>query len=471
MAETKLQDAHGTSDVIVGFNWFGDATGDGCIREYDGTSGRTPLGPKTDGSAIDNLTSDPIAFYFVISGGALRVLLVQRQFVGGVQAPAFLTVYNPVDWKATVPQATYNYIDGSPVTNIYTAPSTLPVGNTTNLFVADYVSISGGVRTNGRIAGLVHQLLPDGESLAADIHTPYQFIPTAPNATMYSVGTVVDPATNYIYAAAQQYDANFTHFPSQLVRLRVEPDFSIVDDYVPVAIAPNVFDIQLYGDRYLFLTCLGGAQNPGVWNEASRIQRVPISNLAQVENVFRPSTVVEASEEDSFDIRSLVFIGTHAFILTGPYDENFAAISGRLWQVDETFLISAQLPDPLNGTLISATGASPVETIEEVSGFFWALAPAEYVSKVWGIFGNTLALYSGGGVSGTPLTTTTAAPGWHTPPDPLSPVGFNSMNVVLRPSSGQPIKVHHARGYVQPVFAKGNPDEIAAFIKSCSPKK
>jgi len=501
MAETKLQRAEETVDVIVGFNWFGASASEGAIREFSGANGTTPLGPKTPQPTLNGLTSDPIAFYFPVVGG-VRVLVIEREFDFAAQQslPAYITVYNPqLSWTTpVVARQQYQYYDGTPVTNIYTAPATFSLVSTT-LYGADYV--------DGKVFGFVYETIAGTttEQLVTDRIPYYTIQPTQietdPNflpIQVYTSGTIIHQLPGQVpvvYAVAQQYSLrnvpspsdnpeNYKYYESILRRFSIGPAGELIDDYVPVAIAPNVFDIQLYDDRYLFVTCLGGPQWYGdpedpdttKWNEASRIQRIPVTNIANVENVFRPANSGEPFEtNDMFDIRALVFMRSHAYILTGSYDSTFA-YNGRLWQVDETFLISAQLPDPLNGTLISTAGpggvAVPVETIEGVFGYFWALLPAEYVNKVWGIFGTTLALYDARGASGTPLTVDAATGGWHAG----TGAAFNSMSVVLAPSgvaqaAGVYHSVHRAHGFVHPVLAKGHPTEVAEFMKAHSSKK
>lgn len=459
------------STVIATFYNFGISPAAGRVRLIT-SSGSTPT--VVSGSGVNLSNTDPIAFYF--NGGSstgIRVLVVEREYdpVTFDQLPCQVSVYDPSTWGTpTVAATTYTYSDSEDLLNVYSLTS--PGGaNAGTLFGADYSA--------GRIFKFVHAKPSTTETLtlASDY---YEFAATGSGASAYSVDTVfnTESSVNYIYAVAQQYalsgsssnPANYTYFNSIIVKLSASNLAASPVDGPDASLAPNVFELQLY-DSNLYVTALGGAQwnsTPIVWNEASRIQRVALANLA-VTNLVRPSTVAEASANNMFDIRSLAILsdGT-AYILTGSYNASFV-LSGRLWVTTISDLDSA------SNILISAVSDSTlVETLTNVSGFLWALLPADDIGLVWGMFGNTLGVYSDSGISGSAISAGTASQWGATGSPSFNAISLAMPSITRRLKAGAaPASIKSVRGFVHPLLASRDgvkPEDFDAFVNSYMPK-
>lgn len=460
------------STVIATFYNFGISPAAGRVRLIT-SSGSTPT--VVSGSGVNLSTTDPIAFYF--NGGSstgIRVLVVERRYnVSFVQIFCYLSVYDPSTWTQTVaPNVTaYQYSDSTDLLNIYSLTS--PGGaNAGTLFGADYSA--------GRVFKLVHAKPSTVETLtlASDY---YQFTAPTAGATAYSVDTVfnTESSVNYIYAVAQQYTvspagssdpADYTYYNSIIVKLTASNLAASPADGPDATLAPNVFELQLY-DNNLYVTALGGAQwnsTPIVWNEASRIQRVALANLA-VTNLVRPSTVAEASANNMFDIRSLAILsdGT-AYILTGSYNASFV-LSGRLWVTTISDLDSAS-----NSLISAVSGVVLVDTLANVSGFLWALLPADDIGLVWGMLGNTLSVYSDSGISGSAISAGTASQWGATGSPSFNAIALAMPSITRRLKAGSaPASIKSVRGFVHPLLASRDgvkPEDFDAFVNSYIPK-
>ncbi|HWR07614.1 hypothetical protein [Sporomusa sp.] len=460
------------STVIASFYNFGVSPVAGRVRLISST-GATPA--VVSGSGVNLATTDPVAFYF--NGGnstGIRVLVVERRYnVSFVQIFCFLSVYDPSTWTQTVaPNTTaYQYSDSTDLLNIYNLNS--PGGaNAGTLFGADYSA--------GRVFKLIHAKPSTTETLtlASDY---YQFTATgaaaiSAGATAYSVDTVFNTETpiNYIYAVAQQYVVSpagssnpndYTYFPSVIVKLNASNLAASPVDGPDATIAPNVFELQFYVDR-LYTTALGGPQwnsTPIVWNEASKIQRVALANLA-VTDLVRPSTVAEASTDDEFDIRSLAILSNgDVYILAGSYDGSFA-LSGRLWATTISDL------DAASDDLISnVSGATIAVNISTVFGYLWAALPANDISKVWGMLGVDLGIYDAGGiVTGTSAISAGTASEWTTGSPSFNAVAL-AMPSITRLKGAAPASIKSVRGFVHPLLASRagvKPEDFDKFVNS-----
>ena len=457
------------STVIATFYNFGEPTADKGRVRLISSSGSTPA--VVSGSGVNLANTDPVAFYF--NGGSstgIRVLVVQRRYNASfVQIFCYLSVYDPSTWTQTVaPNVTaYQYSDSTDLLNIYNLNS--PGGaNAGTLFGADYSA--------GRVFKLVHAKPSTVETLtlASDY---YQFTAPTTGATAYSVDTVfnTESSVNYIYAVAQQYTvspagssdpADYTYYNSIIVKLTASNLAASPVDGPDATLAPNVFELQLY-DSNLYVTALGGAQwnsTPIVWNEASRIQRVALANLA-VTNLVRPSTVAEASLDDEFDIRSLAILSNgDAYILTGSYDGSFA-LSGRLWATTISDL------DAASDDLISnVSNTSIAVTISSVSGYLWAVLPADDITKVWGMLGVDLGIYDGGGiVSGTSAISAGTASQWGATGSPSFNAVALAMPSITRLKGAAPASIKSVRGFVHPLLVSRtgvSPEDFDKFVNS-----
>lgn len=455
------------STVIAGFYNFGVTPNSGRIRQIS-SSGSTPT--RDSSPVINDLTTDPLAFYFNGATG-LRVLVVQRRYDSSFnQLFCYLSVYNPsASWAQTVaPNLTtaYKYSDNEELLNIYSITS--PASPAGTLYGADYSA--------SRIFKLIHSVSGSTESLALASDF-YEFTPVS-GATAYSVDTVfnTESSVNYIYAVAQQYtvspagssDPNdYTYYNSIIVKLSASNLASVVDG-PDASLAPNVFDLQLYGGN-LYVTALGGPQwdegstTPTKWNEASRIQKVALSNLA-VTNLVRPSTVAEASTNDMFDIRSLAILsdGT-AYILTGSYNGSFA-FYGRLWKTTIATLSAAS-----NVLISSLSGVgTPIESPAAVFGYLWALLPAEDISMVWGMMGDELGVYNASGLVDDTIDAADASQ-WSTGSPAFNAISLAAPSVSLLKGVAAPATIKSARGFVHPLLASRagvKPEEFEKFIKA-----
>jgi len=460
------------STVIATFYNFGLSPNPpaGRIRLIS-SSGSTPAvagGPTTDLS-----NTDPVAFYF--NGGnstGIRVLVVERRYNASyVQIFCFLSVYDPSTWTQTVAPITtaYKYSDNADLLNIYSLTS--PGGTASGtLYGADYSA--------GRVFKLIHAKPSTTETLtlASDY---YQFTAPTSGAKAYSVDTVynTESGVHYIYAVAQQYTvsptgssdpSDYTYYNSIIVKLSATTLSTVVDG--PAAtLAPNVFDIQLYGSN-LYATALGGAQwnsTPIVWNEGSKIQKVALANLAAT-NLVRPANSTETGSsfaDDRFDIRSLAILSNgDAYILTGSYDGSFA-LTGRLWATTISDL------DGASDDLISNVfGASVAVTTSSVSGYLWAVLPADDISKVWGMLGVNLGIYDGGGiVTGTSAISAGTASEWGATGSPAFNAVALAMPSITYLKGDAPASIKSVRGYVHPLLASRDgvkPEEFEKFVNA-----
>ncbi|EGO61947.1 hypothetical protein [Acetonema longum] len=463
------------STVIATFYNFGISPAAGRVRLIS-SSGSTPA--VVSGSGANLATTDPIAFYF--NGGSsigTRVLIVERRYDSSfVQIFCYLSVYDPSNWTQTVaPNLTtpYQYSDNTDLLNIYSINS--PDGaNAGTLFGADYSA--------GRVFKLVHGVSGAAETLtlASDY---YQLTATGSGASAYSVDTVfnTESSVDYIYAVAQQYavsppgssdPSDYTYFNSIIVKLSASNLASVVDG-PDATLAPNVFELQLYGGN-LYAAALGGPQwnsTPIVWNQASRIQRVTPANLA-VTNLVRPANSSETTaNDDKFDIRSLAILsdGT-AYILTGSYNGSFA-FSGRLWV--------AEIGDLTGDALLSnvAQLLTNNANISNVFGYLWALLPADDISKVWGMLGDNLGIYDVDGIaSGTSAVSAGTASEWGAAGSPtFNAIALAMPAITRRLKAGTaPASIKSVRGFVHPLLvsrAGVKPEDFEAFVKAYTAKK
>lgn len=460
------------STVIATFYNFGISPAAGRARLIT-SSGSTPT--VVSGSGVNLSNTDPIAFYF--NGGSstgIRVLVVEREYdpVTFDQLPCQVSVYDPSTWGTpTVAATTYTYSDSEDLLNVYSLTS--PGGaNAGTLFGADYSA--------GRIFKFVHAKPSTTETLtlASDY---YEFAATGSGASAYSVDTVfnTESSVNYIYAVAQQYalsgsssnPANYTYFNSIIVKLTASNLAASPADGPDATLAPNVFELQLY-DNNLYVTALGGAQwnsTPIVWNEASRIQRVALANLA-VTNLVRPANSSEpTANDDKFDIRSLAILsdGT-VYILTGSYNASFV-LSGHLWVTTISDLDSAS-----NIRISAISGVVDALPLSSVSGFLWAVLPADDIGLVWGMLGNTLGVYSDSGVSGSAISAGTASQWGATGSPSFNAIALAMPSITrLLKAGSSPASIKSVRGFVHPLLASRDgvkPEDFDAFVNSYMPK-
>ena len=459
------------STVVSTFYNFGASPAAGRLKLIS-SSGSTPT--VTGGLPNDIPNTDPIAFYFNGgSGTGIRVLLVERVYHydssgNMVQDPCFLTVYDPANWTKTVDRsAAYQYSDGKKLLNVYSINS--PGGTDAGtLYGADY---TGTDNDNGRIFKLIHGKTGSTETLTLDSHD-YQFVPTGSGATAHSVDSVfnTESGTDYVYAAAQQYSlsgspsnpANYTYYNSIIVKLDPGTLTPVSGGGPSASLAPNVFDLQYYGGSF-YVTALGGAQwnqYPIKWNPASRIQKV--STSLAVTDLVKAAVSGTTADSNTFDIRSLAILedGT-AYIINGSYDSNFA-FKGHLWH--------ANIADLTGDDLLSHTAQiiSGVLT-STVNGYLWALLPADELSKVWGMLGDTLGVYDASGISGSAIDAATAS-GWGT----IGSAAFNAISLAMPTVTRRGRRaIKSVRGFVHPVLvsrAGMSQDEYDDFMSSYAGK-
>ncbi|WP_196596313.1 hypothetical protein [Pectinatus frisingensis] len=462
------------STVVSTFYNFGASPAAGRLKLIS-SSGSTPT--VTGGLPNDIPNTDPIAFYFNGgSGTGIRVLLVERVYHydssgNMVQDPCFLTVYDPANWTKTVDRsAAYQYSDGKKLLNVYSINS--PGGTDAGtLYGADY---TGTDNDNGRIFKLIHGKTGSTETLTLDSHD-YQFVPTGSGATAHSVDSVfnTESGTDYVYAAAQQYSlsgspsnpANYTYYNSIIVKLDPGTLTPVSGGGPSASLAPNVFDLQYYGGSF-YVTALGGAQwnqYPIKWNPASRIQKV--STSLAVTDLVKAAVSGTTADSDTFDIRSLAILedGT-AYIINGSYDDNFA-FRGNLWQTTVSSLDAAS--DSLISQLTNILNVISISP--PVNGYLWALLPADELSKVWGMLGNTLGVYDASGISGSSIDAATAT-GWSASQNPA----FNAISLAMPTITRRGRRaIKSVRGFVHPVLisrAGMSQDEYDDFISSYAGK-
>ncbi|WP_432718660.1 hypothetical protein [Pectinatus frisingensis] len=459
------------STVVSTFYNFGASPAAGRLKLIS-SSGSTPT--VTGGLPNDIPNTDPIAFYFNGgSGTGIRVLLVKRVYHydssgNMVQDPCLLSVYDSNDWSAPViTDSTKKYSDGKDLLNVYSINS--PGGTDAGtLYGADY---TGTDNDNGRIFKLIHGKTGSTETLTLDSHD-YQFVPTGSGATAHSVDSVfnTESGTDYVYAAAQQYSlsgspsnpANYTYYNSIIVKLDPGTLTPVSGGGPSASLAPNVFDLQYYGGSF-YVTALGGAQwnqTPIKWNPASRIQKV--STSLAVTDLVKAAVSGTTADSDTFDIRSLAILedGT-AYIINGSYDSNFA-FTGHLWHANIADLTGDDLLSN-TATLISSV------RISTVNGYLWALLPADELSKVWGMLGDTLGVYDTSGISGSAIDAATAS-GWGT----IGSAAFNAISLAMPTVTRRGRRaIKSVRGFVHPVLvsrAGMSQDEYDDFMSSYAGK-
>ncbi|WP_196591294.1 hypothetical protein, partial [Pectinatus frisingensis] len=223
-----------------------------------------------------------------------------------------------------------------------------------------------------------------------------------------------------------------------------------------------------------YVTALGGAQwygdgtsypNTVKWNYTSRIQKVT-TGLA-VTDLVRPANSIETAatyNNDKFDIRSLAILedGT-AYILTGSYytvsTYNYR-LNGRFWKTTIAALNSA-----VNVRIATIANQVPGTALSEISGFMWALLPADELNKAWGMLGNMLGVYDANGISGSAIDAATAT-GWSASQNPA----FNAISLAMPSVVRRGTRtIKSVRGFVHPLLVSHTgmkPEDFEEFVNA-----
>lgn len=447
----------------------------GMIRKIFST-GTTPA-PESISGYPTGLTSDPIGFSFNTPAG-MRTMVVERVYNGNCKISTYDSNWN---LKMSASMKLYDGSTSEYLKNIYTIVG-VTTGTVTTIYGTDY--------SMARVFKATYDTSGTTETFTVTAHYTFSAATTSGNAAAYPVALALDSSEN-VYAVAQQYlstgydPGDYTYYPSTVVKL----NSSLVQQAIigpdgtngttpPSGVtwpAPNAFDIQGYDGNY-YITAIGGPQwygegtsypNTVEWNEESRIQKMTPSMV--VSNLIRPANSSETNAtDDKFDMRALAILsdGT-AYALTGDYytlsyDASTYTytyrFNGRIWKTTVTDLNNAS--DDLIGNVGSLITGEGV--ISAQPGYLWTVLPAEELSKIWGMLGDTLGIYSDSGISGSAIDADTASGN--------SNETFNTLNLVLPATVSRGISVvRTVRGFVHPVMAYGmamEPEKRKKFIEA-----
>lgn len=379
----------------------GTGKGDASIARYAGGGSGTVIETKTgvvtqyaDSGSTVLLPGDTKVFHFRNSAGVDQALIAATQWGSGGTPVCKYLIFNAAV-PSTIPSG-YNW--GTPVYG----PATWTIGSTAlaNLYKIQTTTLNGTFYIYGidYDAAMAFRLSAGGSTYSLDTTNYYTF--DRPSAASEGHGVDLQIVgsnvfTLWISGTNLSSASSASYLDSTLVKTNMifgsatyaGPHGSTTASGTKPA--KNAFSIQPYGSD-LLLTGIGGSQQAGTWNPASRIQKIVQSTLV-VTDLLRAATTAEASTypDDCYDFRALAFneSGTQAFILTGIYDSSYSAMNWNLYTTDMTTLLAG------GGDLTSNVIGSSIDNASS-AGYLWALLYSESTQKTWFARGNDLAIYN-----------------------------------------------------------------------------
>jgi hypothetical protein len=297
------------------------------------------------------LNGAPSIHSFTDANGQPRVLAYN--YLYGSSPDPEVVIYNPTTTPWT-PVKTIPNLAGNDITNLYGIAT---LGS--NLYAVDY--------DTAKIVKI---------NMAGDAYT-VSGIYTFPGTAGYDKhGMAIAAVGDYVYGLFSEVInpwTTATYLNSKVVKLNKD---TLAPVGTPVEVGKNAFTLKHYNNK-LYVASIGGKQkNDGTSNVGeSKLNVVNLANMM----VTTPFT---AGPTIPYDFRDIAISNTgNAYILVGSYNSSYN-MNGRVYQTTVAGIDSGSI-------------GAPLENLNNVPGYYWALLYDNAAGRLWFAKGNQIDLRNG----------------------------------------------------------------------------